>query len=246
MSRGVEGPEDRRLYRMRDLCAMTGMSRQAVHFYIQQGLVPGGDKTGRNMAWYGQEHVDRLLAIRALQHERFLPLKAIKALLAGETGAFDSSQREALLELRDRLGPELGIGGEGGERPLDAATLARTHGVPPGDVERLAGLGLLAARTDPGGGLAVAAEDLWVLELWAELRAAGFTEELGFTVDDLAMYEELVAELFRKELALVVERLDGLPADRAAAMIERALPLVHKFLGRAHKAQVTKFFRAMA
>ena len=33
-------------YRMRDLCSITGLSRQAIHFYIQQGLVPEGTKTG--------------------------------------------------------------------------------------------------------------------------------------------------------------------------------------------------------
>ena len=33
-------------YKMRDLCRITGMPRQAIHFYIQQGLVPPGRKTG--------------------------------------------------------------------------------------------------------------------------------------------------------------------------------------------------------
>ena len=68
-------------YRMRDLCALTGLSRQAIHFYIQQGLLPPGHKTGRNTAFYGPEHVERVNVIRRLQHELFLPLKAIRALL---------------------------------------------------------------------------------------------------------------------------------------------------------------------
>ena len=37
-------------YRMKDLCELTGLPRQVIHFYIQQGLVPPGVKTGRNMA----------------------------------------------------------------------------------------------------------------------------------------------------------------------------------------------------
>ena len=71
-------------YRMKDLCARTGLGRQAIHFYIREGLVPPGHKTGRNMAFYGSEHLTRLELIQQLQHERFLPLKAIKAMLNEE------------------------------------------------------------------------------------------------------------------------------------------------------------------
>ena len=32
--------EERWRYRMKDLCEATGLPRQAIHFYIQQGLLP--------------------------------------------------------------------------------------------------------------------------------------------------------------------------------------------------------------
>ena len=57
--------EDGYTLRMRDLCEATGLDRQAVHFYIQQGLLPPGRKTGRNMAWYTHAHVERLDLIKA-------------------------------------------------------------------------------------------------------------------------------------------------------------------------------------
>jgi DNA-binding transcriptional MerR regulator len=90
-------------YRMRDLCAMTGLSRQAIHFYIQEGLVPEGTKTGRNMAFYGPEHVERLRIVRRLQEERFLPLKQIRALLDGDADRVGAGQRDLLLEVRAAL-----------------------------------------------------------------------------------------------------------------------------------------------
>ena len=31
--------------KMKDLCELTGLPRQAVHFYIQEGLVPEGDRS---------------------------------------------------------------------------------------------------------------------------------------------------------------------------------------------------------
>ena len=72
----VELDPDRWCYRMKDLCESSGLPRQAIHFYIQQGLLPPGRKTGRNMAWYTDEHIERLRLIKKLQHEQFLPLKA--------------------------------------------------------------------------------------------------------------------------------------------------------------------------
>ncbi|HMY59542.1 MAG TPA: MerR family transcriptional regulator, partial [Pseudomonadota bacterium] len=70
--------------RMKDLCARTGLPRQAIHFYIREGLLPEGRKTGRNMAYYGEEHIERIALIRRLQEERFLPLRAIKVVLGAK------------------------------------------------------------------------------------------------------------------------------------------------------------------
>lgn len=49
-----EAAEERYPYRMKDLCELTGLGRQAIHFYIQRELLPPGYKTGRNMAYYGK------------------------------------------------------------------------------------------------------------------------------------------------------------------------------------------------
>jgi DNA-binding transcriptional MerR regulator len=99
--------EGRWCYRMKDLCDATGLPRQAIHFYIQQGLLPSGRKTGRNMAWYTEEHLERLHLIKKLQHERFLPLKAIKALFDGEDGVFSPRQHAFLAGVKERLAESL-------------------------------------------------------------------------------------------------------------------------------------------
>ena len=64
-------PLDRERYRykMKDLADATGLDRQGIHFYIQQGLVPEGYKTSRNMGWYSEAHVERMKAEACcLQH----------------------------------------------------------------------------------------------------------------------------------------------------------------------------------
>jgi DNA-binding transcriptional MerR regulator len=226
------------VYRMRHLCELTGLSRQAIHFYIQQGLLPEGTKTGRNTAWYGPEHVERLRVIRRLQEEQHLPLKAIRALLAGETAGLDPARRALLAEVGARLGAD--------QPPamLDAAALCERHGVPPADVARAGELGLVATRSEAGR-LQVAAESAWLVEVWGQLRALGLDERRGFCVDDLQVFHEVVSTLLEKETAMLVDRVADLPAADLAVLIERLLPLLHTVLIQLHTAAVRHFFAAV-
>ena len=95
--------------RMRDLTRETGLTREAIHFYITQGLLPRGTKTGRNTAEYGREHLLRLQRIRELQAQHFLPLRAIKALLEDELSDENlTPEQEALLARVRATLPDLG------------------------------------------------------------------------------------------------------------------------------------------
>lgn len=229
-------------YRMKDLCERTGMPRQAIHFYIQQGLLPQGKKTGRNMAYYGEEHVQRVLLIRKLQHERFLPLKAIKALLDQQEGSFTREQRSFLEDLRARLGGRLF---PARSTPLNTCLvsplLERTN-VPRSDFEQLVQLGVLGTGRDERGEAIIAEESAWIVELWSAVRAVGFSPENGFSVADFAVYEETVSKLFQRETEMLKERFAKLDPELAARMIERALPLLNDFLARYHATLVRNFF----
>jgi DNA-binding transcriptional MerR regulator len=230
--------EPRRL-RMKDLCELTGLSRQAIHFYVQQGLLPPGIKTGRNMAYYDASHLDRLQLIRRLQHERMLPLKAIKAVLDDDAAGFEPAQRQLLRDLRTRLAgsqlarPDL-------QRTVEVAPLCRQHELDPADVDKLAELGIISLIDGR-----IPEDDVWALEHWAAIRQAGFVSALGFEVADIAIYEEAITSLFAHERQVLLQRLAALPADQVAPMIERVLPLVHQFLARYHTAQVRNFFAAL-
>lgn len=226
-------------YRMKDLCELTGLSRQAIHFYVQQGLVPPGVKTGRNMAYYGEQHLERLQVIRRLQHERMLPLKAIRAILDDDTASFEPSQRQLLRDVRTRLaGSQLARPDVG--RTVELAPLLERHQLARAEIDQLAELGLIAVIDGR-----IPEHDVWALEHWAAIRQAGFVSALGFEVADLAVYEESVTALFEREKQLLIERLSALPADQVAQMIERVLPLIHQFFARYHTAQIRNFFSAL-
>lgn len=227
-------------YKMKDLCERSGLSRQAVHFYIQQGLLPEGARAGRNMSYYGEAHVERLRLVRQLQEERFLPLKAIRALLEERDDAFTPRQRALISEVRERLVPE-GRGAAPATVPV-AQALAQT-GVTRTDLRRMETLGMLTTRMQ-GGRRVLLRDDVALLELWGGLRAAGLSAALGFRVDDLLLFHEAVAALLQKEVALLTERLAALPDGRAGALVERALPLVSAFLARHHTTQARNFLVA--
>ena len=64
--------------RIKELIETTGTSRQTIHYYIREGLLPRPKKTSRNQAEYNQVHIDRIQLIRELHEQFFLPLATIK------------------------------------------------------------------------------------------------------------------------------------------------------------------------
>jgi DNA-binding transcriptional MerR regulator len=231
-------------YRMKDLCDLTGLPRQAIHFYIHEGLVPEGKKTGRNMAYYGEAHVERIKVIRQLQHERFLPLKAIRAVLDERVDAFSPAQRRLFEDLKQRLPASLAHD-DAARATVDARAVAARVGLTKKDLDEMAALGMFATSRSTRGKLLVAKDDAWMIELWGEVRAIGFTRELGFPASVLTIYEEAIAAMFTREIDLFTRSLAEVPADKLASMLDRALPLIGTFLARYHETKVKNFFAAL-
>ncbi len=242
---GARPPVDRERYpyRMKDLCKETGLDRQTIHFYIQQGLVPEGYKTGRNMAYYGPEHLGRLRLVRRLRREQFLPLRAIRAVVEGEEGdGFTPQQQRLIADVKRRLAPALG---DAARRELvEVEPLLRAHGVRPRELKALERLGLLTVVRG-GAGPRIPRTDVWLLEFWGGMRALGVLDDLSLSVADLAIHEEAVARMFEREQQLLLARLLELPSARAAELIERALPLINTFIARYHQALVRDFLAAL-
>jgi DNA-binding transcriptional MerR regulator len=231
-------------YRMRDLCQATGLERQTIHFYIQEGLLPEGKKTGRNMAYYGEDHLERLRLIKKLQEERFLPLRAIRAVLGGKSGGFSKEQRKLLADVKTRLldaapGREL-VGGP--TELVSVSDVAEAHGVKARDVEEMIELGLL---TSEGASNKIRRDDAWLVGAWADLNKAGLSRERGFTPKDLMMVDEAITGLFEKERELFIDRLIDLAPEDLARLLERVLPIMGDLISKLH-AQKTRDIFALA
>ncbi|MEW5722616.1 MAG: MerR family transcriptional regulator [Thermodesulfobacteriota bacterium] len=71
----------KKLLKISELARRAQVSTRTIHFYVQEGLLPPPFKTARNMAYYHPSSVQKVLAIRKAQAERFLPLVVIGRLL---------------------------------------------------------------------------------------------------------------------------------------------------------------------
>lgn len=230
-------------YKMKDLCEKTGLPRQVVHFYIQQGLVPEGYKTGRNTAFYGEEHVARIKLVRQLQHERFLPLKAIRAMLEARDEVFSPVQRRVLEDVKARMSDAL-LPPRDPSNTVSVRAVCEAAGVSFDEVRALSEGGLFGIVEHQREAL-INREDAWMVELWGELRAAGFTEELGFQPRDITLFERAISKLFDDEVKLLASRMSHLPPEDLATMLEKALPLINSFLARYHLTRARNFLSTL-
>src|SRR5262245_24503969 len=65
-----------------ELAKRAGVSIATIKYYIREGLLPSAPvKTGRTMAYYDHDYLERLLLVRRLREEHFLPVRVIRTVL---------------------------------------------------------------------------------------------------------------------------------------------------------------------
>lgn len=218
--------------RMKDLVARTGASREAIRYYINEGLLPEPRKTSRNMAWYSPEHVERIQYIRALQDEHFLPLKAIRAVLDGQAAEhFTPHQRHQFEVLRARVRAR-----HAGETRTRFATVAAELKLSDDEQAAARDMGLVNADGTVGP------QDEELLRLWADNRdRGGLTPERGFSPRDMQILIEAVEMLFAAELKMFTERLGDMDDAELVKVLDRIIPNTNRAFALLHQRRVQKF-----
>ena len=123
---------DDQRYAIGDLASLGGVSRRTVRYYVQEDLLPPPFGVGRGNH-YGQEHLDQLLRVKALQ-EAGHTLDEIRRALADGTPAVAPSRAPRLtrpappdlarsLWRRLPLAPGVELHVEGASRPPTTAAL---------------------------------------------------------------------------------------------------------------------------
>jgi DNA-binding transcriptional MerR regulator len=210
------------LLRMGELAEASGVPAPTIKHYLREGLLPEPVKTSRNMAYYPPEFVDRIGLIKRLQEERFLPLKAIRELLAE-----DPERAVALLELEDQI-LDRALAGE--RSRTSAAEVRKRYGVPKEALDRLAEIGVLTPNTR-----GYSPSDVQIIEAIGRFRAGGYDEQIGFTVYDTLRYKKALEELVGQEVDVVMNRLAGeVPPERVVELLEAGAQPLKDFIAALH------------
>jgi DNA-binding transcriptional MerR regulator len=229
-------PGEARL-RMRDLVRETGLPRETIHFYRQQGLLPEPVKTGRNTALYTAAHVERLRHIRELQERQFLPLRAIRAVLdATADEGFTPEQEDLVRRVRATL---TGWTHEQ-QRPAVALSDFVPARVSPVELRQLVDAGLLTVHGS-GAGRRVAEDDAVILECWAQFKEAGLGPEQGVGPADLRVYDDAMERLVASEARMALRAYAGAPAEELSRMVEATGPIIGRLLGAMHRKRLRRF-----
>ncbi|HTJ47382.1 MAG TPA: MerR family transcriptional regulator [Kofleriaceae bacterium] len=185
----------RRLVRISDLAALSGVPTATIKHYLREGLLPGPDqRSGRTMAYYDARLAERVKAIKELQQSRFLPLKVIAELLEPSPSGKLRAQPSPSAEARPRR-----------VKSRTRKDLIADASFTPADLDALAQLGLVAPAGKVDGEPIYAGADLELLELLDEIRRRGLGDV--FPLSALEPYAAATRALVRVELEMLRRRI---------------------------------------
>ena len=213
--------------KMKELEARTGVGRETIRFYIREGLLDEPERPKRNVAVYDNTHVRRVALVKRLQQERFLPLTKIKEMLADGAGELDAEQLPSLLGLEFLLSAR--FGDNQSRQPVALSHVADESSVTLQEIEEMDRLGLISIAV--GG--TMSKQDADIVNLWAQMKDAGFGEAQGYDVASLARFAEMADVMAARDVEVF---LSHLPADAeitdATSQAENGILLTNDLLGR--------------
>lgn len=200
------------LIKMSELSKRSGVPGPTIKHYIREGLLPGPEvRTSRNMAYYDARLVARIRVIKALQADRFLPLRVIADLLESAPSDQIRSDRDATPR---RVLTSLGV------QRRKRTEVMKTFGVSRAELDSLEKSGVLELRGE-GDTAGYSGLDLEVLEILADAHRTGMTALFPISIAE--PYLAAVKQLVELELELFPDLPVGDVAHAAGELGERLI-----------------------
>lgn len=211
--------------KMKDLEAATGVSREAIRYYIREGILPEPERPRRNVAYYSDEHVLRIRAIKRLQAEQFLPLAAIRDLMrTADVRALAEGRGQEIAALMPTM-----LGDEPERQSLDA--VLASSGLAQQEFDALLRRGVVEVADDG----TMDPRDAEIVRIWGRVREAGYCDADGFDLDHLQRYQDLATWLAGVEVDLFLATLASRHTDTDAARKgAEGLLLANELIGAMH------------
>lgn len=224
----VSAPDEGARLKMKDLEALTGVSREAIHFYLREGLLPEPERPKRNVAFYSDEHVVRIRAIKQLQTERGLPLHAIKPLLE----RFDYEAVRTQDDLgRFELTVQSHVNGELPTQNQSLASVSAATGISAACLHDLGQRGVIQIH-GAGASAELDFRDVSIVKLWARLQNLGFDTDKGYDAAYLQRFFDAMAPIAQAEVDTFLAEFGDVAADDAAQIAAEGISITNEILTR--------------
>lgn len=225
--------------KMRELERRTGVRREMIHFYFRNGLLPEPQRPKPNVADYGEEHVRGILAIRHLQDDQRLSIEEIKQALNGKAATV-SADVSALRHLDELVAAKLGAD----QTLVPLSSLLERNPKAETDARILHKVGAIELVTRKGQKY-LSRVDAQIVGTWGDMRAAGFTEELGFDANLVSIYVGRAKDLAQAEIAAYLARVPHFPKEKKADWAQPGLSLMGNMFSLLRmKADIDEFRKA--
>lgn len=220
--------------KMKELESRTGVSREAIRFYIREGILPQPEKPLKNVAHYNEDHVLRIRLIKKLQEEKFLPLGRIKELLA--TVEFSKLATIGNLAEFEFAFSSL-VNGDIGPPATPLDDLVQNTDYCREELVQMHKMGIIQIRTNEAATY-IDSYDVRVLEKWTQLKALGFEDEAGYDLNFLLQYVEATQKIATREVDLFFEAFASSPVKESAERGAKGVELANELIGQLHTRAV--------
>jgi DNA-binding transcriptional MerR regulator len=231
----AEGYAGRRL-RIGELAREAGVTRETIHFYLREGLLPPAQKVNARVSYFDEVHLSRLRVIKAFQ-QAHIPLARIREQLEGMS-KYGTPETPALRERALAVVTEF-LSLDGDEQPLTRAQVAERAGLSLEQLSELEKLEVLQPQsTDRGPVYTV-----------AEIEAASAARTImdqGVPLEKLRFVRRY-SELAEQEIAFLLNHLikPAIAAGRrdqvSATLANRGLMVLEAYLRRQHRRRTLLF-----
>ena len=183
-----------------ELIKKTGVSKETIHYYIREGLLPEPEKTGKNTSKYDDIFISAIQTIKALQENYFLPLSSIKKIMKGYENQ-PPAKRFYLEVMSEYFKPfELLLN----KKKYSKKELMAETGIGEKWIEKLEEWDILTARDD-NGLETFSGDDVIIARLIINMDNLGFGPKDGYDPSNLAKYSELFSRLIEEGAQKYIE-----------------------------------------
>jgi len=208
------------LLKIGELAKASGVSVSTVKHYISHGFLQPELKTSANMSWYHPGDVERIILIKRLQKEWFLPLSVIGELLSGHKTDMDIALYEAIYKISPAS--------EGVE--LTVRSAVKETGLSVAEIDRLTDAGIVCIAERKGLQI-IDARNLRILKLVKQRNDAGLPFEQ--TLESFYIYTKALDEAARQDVDAMIRRVFlncDHSAEELAALIRVADSTLDEFM----------------